>query len=83
MKKLVKSLLLSVAAVLFAFSASAQVTTSALNGRVADQNGEAIPGATIVAVHTPSAPPEPLIMQWPTVRGVLLSTACVPAVLIQ
>ncbi len=54
MKKFVKSLLLSFAAMLFVVSASAQVTTSALNGLIADQNGEAIPGATVVAVHTPS-----------------------------
>ena len=54
MKKFVKSLLLSFSAMLFVISASAQVTTSALNGLVADQNGEAIPGATVVAVHTPS-----------------------------
>ena len=54
MKKFVKSLLLSFSAMLFVISASAQVTTSALNGLVADQNGQAIPGATVVAVHTPS-----------------------------
>lgn len=54
MKKFVKSLLLSFAAMLFVVSASAQVTTSALNGLIADQNGEAIPGATVVATHVPS-----------------------------
>ena len=54
MKKFIKSLLLSFSAMLFVISASAQVTTSGLNGLVTDQNGEAIPGATVVAEHTPS-----------------------------
>ncbi|MBR2400654.1 MAG: TonB-dependent receptor [Tidjanibacter sp.] len=37
-----------------ALSAMAQVTTSSMNGLVTDQNGEAIVGATIEALHTPS-----------------------------
>ncbi|MCR4823813.1 MAG: carboxypeptidase regulatory-like domain-containing protein [Bacteroidales bacterium] len=54
MKQILKSVLLSFAAMLFVVSASAQVTTSALNGKVADKQGEPIAGATVVAVHTPS-----------------------------
>ena len=54
MNKFIKSLLLSFSAMLFVITASAQVTTSALRGSVADQNGVAIPGATVAAVHTPS-----------------------------
>ena len=54
MKKIFKFLLSCITAAVFAVSANAQVTTSALGGRVSDAAGEAVPGATIVAVHSPS-----------------------------
>jgi len=54
MKKFFKFLLSCITAAVFAVSAYAQVTTSALTGKVNDANGDAVPGAAIVATHTPS-----------------------------
>jgi len=42
------------AAILVGVTAYSQVTTSSMNGRVADTAGESIPGATVIATHTPS-----------------------------
>ena len=54
MKKTFKSLLLSLAAMLFFVPAFAQVTTSALGGRATDKAGEPVPGAAVIAVHVPT-----------------------------
>ncbi|MBR4789043.1 MAG: carboxypeptidase regulatory-like domain-containing protein, partial [Bacteroidales bacterium] len=54
MKKFLKSLLLGLSAMLLVVPAFAQITTSALGGRVVDQNGEPVPGVAVVAVHEPS-----------------------------
>jgi hypothetical protein len=54
MKKTLKGLLLSFAAMLFVVSAAAQVTTSAFGGHVTDKDG-AVVGATVVAVYEPTA----------------------------
>ena len=54
MKKFFKFLLSCLTAAVFAVSAHAQITTSALAGKVVDENGEALAGAAVIAVHTPS-----------------------------
>ena len=54
MKQTIKCLIAAFAAMLMAVVASAQVTTSALGGRVVDAYGEPVIGAAVVATHTPS-----------------------------
>ena len=54
MKQTIKCLIVAFAAMLMSVGAFAQVTTSALGGRVVDANGEPVVGATVVATHEPS-----------------------------
>ena len=54
MKQTIKCLIAVFAAMLAVVSASAQITTSSLGGRVIDANGQAVIGAAVVATHEPS-----------------------------
>lgn len=54
MSQLLKKGLAAFVAIFTAVSLSAQVTTSSLGGSVADENGEPLVGAAVIAVHTPS-----------------------------
>ena len=54
MKQTIKCLFAAFAAMLMSVAAFAQVTTSALGGRVVDANGEPVVGAAVVATHEPS-----------------------------
>jgi hypothetical protein len=49
-----KNLLFLTFALLWSAMLTAQVTTSGMNGKVTGINGESLPSATVVAVHTPS-----------------------------
>lgn len=54
MHQSIKRVLAAFAAILVGVTTFAQVTTSSLNGKVADETGEPLAGAAIVAVHTPT-----------------------------
>ena len=54
MKQTIKCLFAAFAAMLMSVAAFAQVTTSALGGRVVDANGEPVIGVAVIATHTPS-----------------------------
>ena len=49
-----KKLLSLIVSAVMVCSLSAQTTTSSMNGKVTDEKGEALVGATVIAVHTPS-----------------------------
>ena len=54
MKKITQFLCLAVMFLFTAVSFAQGVTTSSLNGQITDGNGDPLPGANIVAIHTPS-----------------------------
>ena len=54
MRQTIKCFLTAVAVVLLGVTAYAQVTTSSLNGRILDENGQAVIGAAVIATHTES-----------------------------
>ncbi len=54
MKKMLKVYLVLIALFAVIFSGYAQVTTSAMNGKITGANNEPLPGAAVVAVHQPS-----------------------------
>ena len=61
MKQTIKCIFAVFAAMLLSVAAFAQVSTSALGGRVVDVNGEPVVGAAVIATHTPSGTVYPVI----------------------
>ena len=54
MKQSFKLIVAATIGILFSLAASAQVTTSSLNGQVSDEADEPLAGAAVIAVHIPS-----------------------------
>lgn len=54
LSKTIKHLLFVVSFLMASSVTFAQVTTAGMNGRISSNSGESLPGATVIAVHTPS-----------------------------
>jgi len=52
--KTFKLLMFVVSFLMISSAAFSQVTTAGMNGRITSSNGDRLPGATVIAVHTPS-----------------------------
>ncbi len=52
--KAIKHLMLVVSFLMISSVAISQVTTAGMNGRITASTGESMPGATVIAIHTPS-----------------------------
>jgi hypothetical protein len=54
MKKTLKVYFMLIAFFMVTFSSYSQVTTASIGGKVSDEKNESLPGATVVAKHTPT-----------------------------